>query len=297
MNLSACCMACLVNRQMENIRDCSDEAVKSDYMRRVLALIAGAPNEPAPVVIARLNRLHQDFFGAPYSFERLKEQYNRRLLDEEERLAGEIAGQEDPLLAALCLARAGNYIDFGAMGQVDDRKLCDLLDRAFSEPVDEKPYAALRRDLQRARGVCYLTDNCGEIVLDKLLIAQICRQYPQLEVTVVTRGMPVLNDATPQDALNVGLGRFARVIGNGGEIAGTYLPMLGGEALEAVEKADLIIAKGQGNFETLHGCGLNIYYLFLCKCDWFVTRFGLARFRGVFAQESRWTNVRDSGDF
>ena len=111
--------------------------------------------------------------------------------------------------------------------------------------------------------------------------------FPDLEVTAVVRGEPVVNDADLEAARYVGLDRVVKVIGNGSGIAGTDLDDISDEARNEIETADVILSKGQGNFETIHGCGLNIYYLFLCKCDWFVRKFNAKRFEGMFINEKR----------
>lgn len=286
MKLSAYCMLCLVQRQEENIRHLGDENLKSEYMREVLRIIAASPEDvTAPVVVAEINRLHQDYFGAAYSFDQLKEEYDELMLKEEPWIHSVITTSEDPLLTAIKFARAGNYIDFGAMGSIQTDKLRSLLDTAKEEELSLTEYNSFRNDLQSAERLVYLTDNCGEIVLDKLFITILKELYPSLDVTVIVRGKPVLNDATLEDAIIVGLTPVTRVIGNGTQIAGTQLNAVSEEAGKIIEAADIIISKGQGNFETLHGCGKNVYYMFLCKCDWFVNRFGLERYSGVFINE------------
>ena len=286
MKLSAYCMFCLVQRQEENIRHNKDENLKSEYMREVLRIIASSPgNVTAPVVVADINRLHQKYFGAAYSFDQLKEEYNKLMLKEEKWIHNVIKTSEDPLLTAIKFARAGNYIDFGAMGSIDSNKLKSLLASAKEEELSITEYNTFKNDLQSAKRLVYLTDNCGEIVLDKLLITIMKELYPSLDVTVIVRGKPVINDATLEDARITGLTSITTVIGNGTQIAGTQLDVVSEEAGRIIASADVIISKGQGNFETLHGCGRNIYYLFLCKCDWFVNRFGLERYKGVFINE------------
>ncbi len=286
MILSADCMLCLITRQVQHMDPSLDEAARAEYLRDVMrALLDADPCESAPVAMVKITELHQARFGKPFGFESLKRQYNEKMLSMEAEIAGSIAASPDRLLAALRFARAGNYIDFGALGEVDDEKLHRLLESAGSEAVDRAVYDEFLRDLSGAKTLAYLTDNCGEIVLDKLLITEIRERYPQLAVTVITRGSPVLNDATAEDALAVGLGAVAEVIGNGNGIAGTHLKSACPEARERILAADVVISKGQGNFETMQGCGLNVYYLFLCKCDWFVKRFAMKRHQGVFARE------------
>ncbi len=285
MKLSADCILCMIKRQAENLQGLAEDQ-KTAYLKAVLEEIAKAPEDAsAPVVTERLNALHEAWFGSPFSFRELKQGYNRMMLEKEREIEGEITASKDPLRLALQYARVGNYIDFGAMGSVSEEKLCDLLSGAKSDPVDEGELAALRKDLAAGKRLVYCLDNCGEIVLDKLLLKEIRRQYPQLELTALVRGKEVLNDATREDAEAVGLSAVAAVLDSGTGIAGTELSRLSPEAEEALRKADVILSKGQGNFETLHGCGLNIYYLFLCKCEHFTRRFGLERFQGVFLNE------------
>ena len=286
MKVSAECMHCLVKRQAENIKKYPDEEKKAEYLGKVLGIIAnGAVEEPAPVLLSHIGRLHEAYFGKPFSFDELKKGYNAMLMEKEKEIRQKISRADDPLALALRFSQIGNYIDFGALGSVDDDKLRDFLEQAETLPISEDTYLKFTENLKTAKKLVFLTDNCGEIVLDKLLLETIAKAYPHLECTVIVRGEPVLNDATMEDALQVGIDACGKVIPNGTNIAGTYIPWLSAEAKAEMDEADILIAKGQGNFESLHGCGLNIYYLFLCKCQWFMERFGLPQYSGVFINE------------
>ena len=286
MKVSAECMHCLVKRQAENIKKYPDEEKKAEYLGKVLGIIAnGAAEEPAPVLLSHIGRLHEAYFGKPFSFDELKKGYNAMLMEKEEEIRQKISKADDPLALALRFSQIGNYIDFGALGSVDDDKLRDFLEQAETLPISEDTYLKFTENLKTTKKLVFLTDNCGEIVLDKLLLETIAKAYPHLECTVIVRGEPVLNDATMEDALQVGIDTCGKVIPNGTNIAGTYIPWLSAEAKAEMDEADILIAKGQGNFESLHGCSLNIYYLFLCKCQWFMERFGLPQYSGVFINE------------
>ena len=286
MKVSAECMHCLVKRQANNIKKYSDEEKKAEYLGKVLGIIANnAAEEPAPVLLSHIGRLHEEYFGKPFSFDELKKGYNAMMLEKENEIRGKIGEAQDPLALALRFAQIGNFIDFGAMDSVDDRKLMEFLEQAETLPLSEDTYAKFTENLKTAKKLVYMTDNCGEVVLDKLLLETIAGIAPHVEKTIIVRGEPVLNDATMEDALQVGIEACGKVIPNGTNIAGTYIPWLSAEAKQAMEEADLLISKGQGNFESLHGCGLNIYYLFLCKCQWFMERFGLPQYSGVFINE------------
>ncbi len=284
--LSAKCMSCLVNRQLRLIEGFDDERKKALYMREVFEILGNmAPGESSPVAVERIDRRFTEYFGVNRSFEGVKKEYNDLLLKREGELTATVDGSGDRLLTALKLARIGNYIDFGALSSVEEEKLSELIKSAPDDALDAEVYERFVADISSAERMVYIPDNCGEIVFDKILIKVIREEFPSLDLTVIVRGRPVLNDVTLSDAGYVGIDRLCRVTDNGSGIAGTYLPDISDEARSLIESADLILAKGQGNFETMFGCGLNVYYAFLCKCDWFERRFGMKRLEGVFTNE------------
>lgn len=288
MKINAFCMSCLVQAQARRIQKFQDEEKKACYMREVLHMIAESdPKWSAPALLEPISKLYEKYWGMQNDLEEEKRTFNELLLSMEDDLEQKIRSRKDPLEAALCLARLGNYIDFSALGEVSAEKLLELLAQAEQETLDTAEYRHFCKDLKDGKHLVYLTDNCGEIVLDKILIKLLREQYPQLMIEVVVRGVAVTNDATMEDARYVGLTEVAPVFGNGSGIAGTELTHISKEAKEKLEQADLILSKGQGNFETLHTCGLNIYYLFLCKCDWFMQRFHAEHLKGMFVNETR----------
>ena len=170
--------------------------------------------------------------------------------------------------------------------RVEKEEFLQLFERE-NDILDEQEYQNFCMEMEKAKNVVYLLDNCGEIVLDKLVIRILKQRFPKMQITAVVRGSEVVNDATMEDAVMTGLTDETEVIGNGDEVAGTILSRVSAEAGEKINAADVIIAKGQGNFESMYGCGLNVYYLFLCKCDWFMRKFHAERFQGMFVNERR----------
>ncbi|BDF32777.1 hypothetical protein CE91St62_08430 [Lachnospiraceae bacterium] len=247
---------------------------------------AGADTS-APILMAQAMRMLEEQTGITDAFDVPKKRYNKLLLGMEDSIYDEIMREKDRFLAALQYAITGNYIDFGAMSDVEEEKLYELLsDRAEVKPDCEEA-TRLEAELSGASRLVYITDNAGEIVLDKVFLRVIKELYPKLQITVIVRGKPVLNDATAEDAKLVGIDTIAAIIPNGTDIPGTPIDGISRAAREAIEAADLCIAKGQGNFETLRGCGKNIYYLFLCKCELFVRKFQVERFTPVLSNEKR----------
>ena len=129
----------------------------------------------------------------------------------------------------------------------------------------------------------YLTDNAGEIGFDRVLAEAIAAAYSDIAITFCVRGAIAQNDATREDAAAVGIS--FPVIDNGNRVAGTQLDMLSEEAAAALSDADVILAKGMANAETMLGCGYNVYYAFLVKCQRFVTRFGKPMFTPMLVKE------------
>lgn len=286
MGLNDDCKACLYRRQLERMEGQENLNKKEEYLNKVKILIDEADGEDAaPVVMERISRLHKVYFKTSFSFDVLKKNYNQVMLEREASIRKKIEEANDPLKASILYARVGNYIDFGALGSVDDEKLNILLDGALQEELSDVDYEEFKKDIKNAKIIVLLTDNCGEIVLDKLLIEQIKKQNQACRIVVIVRGEPILNDATMEDAIMVGLTELAEVYGNGTGIAGTSLRHINKTARDVIESADLIISKGQGNFETMNHCGLNVFYLFLCKCSWFVRRFDMKQYQGVFVQD------------
>lgn len=288
MNASSMCVSCIISKQEKLIRQFSDEAEKSEYMHRILEIFyRHGQTQSAPWIAEQINHLYQDFWGQEEDYVEQKQRYNRLLLDMESEIERRIQSAHDPFRECIKYVCAANYIDFSAVEHVNEQTFEKLLKKAEHECISSEEYQAFRRDLERAGKLVYLTDNCGEIVLDKLFIRHIRENYPQLQITAIVRGEPVINDATLEDAREVGLTEIVPCIGNGNAAPGTVIKRLSQEAKEILSAADIIISKGQGNFESLYGEGFNPYYLFLCKCELFVSRFGLARYESVFVREER----------
>ena len=288
MKINSFCLTCLIQMQESQVRKFDDEEKKMKYMWEILAFLSSCnPDLSAPALVKPLSRIYEKYWGIRDGMAEVKKEFNDFLLSMEKDIEEQIRKHADPLEAALCFARTGNYIDYAAVKDISKEKLLELFEEQGKEGLDRKEYERLLGDLKKAQKLVYLTDNCGEVVLDKIALKILREYYPALEMTAVVRGAPVVNDADIEAAHATGLDTVVRVIDNGSDIAGTDLDDISDEAREEIESSDIIISKGQGNFETIHGCGLNIYYLFLCKCDWFMRRFRAERYQGMLVNERR----------
>lgn len=280
------CIPCIINKQIGCYPKKVSKNSAIEYMQRILKVIADAPDTTsAPEIIHEIYAIQKELFGYIQDYSDIKRHFNKLMLDLEPEILSAIHHAPDTLKAAVQYAMMGNYIDFAAMENVDEQKLREFLDTAQSTPLDTDTFENLKKDLSEAKTLVYLTDNCGEIVLDKLLISVIRKQYPGIDIAVIVRGAPAINDATVEDAIQTGLADLIPVIGNGSDIAGTCLDKLSNEARERIDTADVLIAKGQANYETLQKSGKNIFYIFMCKCKLFAERFGVPLYQGILANE------------
>ncbi len=261
---------------------------REEVLRQVERFLDEAsPDLSAPQMMAGVLDLLKKETGISDPYERSKREYNQLLLGMEEELSRRIHEAEDLFTVAMRYVTVGNYIDFGALSDVNEEQLRTLLRDCGQFELNPEEVRRFREELGSARELLYITDNAGEIVLDKIFIKVLKELYPKLQVSVLVRGEPVLNDATAEDAKLIGLDRVAAVIPSGTSVPGTQYGQISREARDCMDRADLCLAKGQGNFESLRECGKNIYYLFLCKCDLFVERFQVERLTPAFLNELR----------
>ena len=257
------------------------------FTRALMDLILRTPADaPSPALGPGISDLLHDMYGIPLDrFREEKEQSNRFVLERLPAIRARAENTGDPILASLQFAVLGNYLDFSALqGQVDFGKLDEMLDSALEMELDENAYRAFRRDLETGKRLLYLTDNAGEIGFDRILAEEIQKAYPHLAITFCVRGDVIVNDATREDARAVGL-PFP-VIDNGNRVGGTDLNQLSEDARQALEDADVVLAKGMGNAETMLGCGYNVYYAFLIKCPRFIQRFEKPMLTPMFLRET-----------
>lgn len=280
------CLKCIGQKEIEKYPPTATEAEKVAYIKEVFNILVNAkPSDSGPSIAEKLNELKLEMFNMENPYVKVKAYFNQFMMKFVDKVNANLEKADNPLLLAIQYAMVGNYIDFGAVENVKETEIEKLLSEAPEYQLSMETIASLEKDMAEGKRLVYLTDNCGEIVMDKILLETIHKQYPNLEIAVLVRGKPVLNDATIDDAEQVGLTDEFFVMGNGSGVAGTSLERVSEEALVLIDNADLIISKGQGNFETLRMCGKNIYYIFLCKCEMFANEFNVPRFTGMIVNE------------
>ena len=286
--MDAACLQCSLRRNLETVQPLGTDADTMDFARELMQLYLDAPKDvPSTWFTPRIAELLHRRYGLEIDrFRQEKLDSNNLVLGHMPQIRQRVRAAEDPVLAGLQFAILGNYLDFSALqGQVSFEKFTGMLDSAADMQFDMDVFHRFCQDLKVGKRLLYLTDNAGEIGFDRIFAEAIAEAYPHLEITFCVRGGPTLNDATREDALAVGI-PFP-VIDNGNLVPGTQLDMLSPEAGSALENADVILAKGMANVETMYGCGYNIYYAFLVKCQRFVNLFQKPLMTPMLVQEVR----------
>ena len=269
------CLPCLMNQALKAARAVTeDEKIHQRVLDAVACLIPQLPLALTPPEIAQQGyRLIYKIIGDSDPFCRVKAEANQRALALYPRLKKVLADSQEPLLTACRLAIAGNSIDFGPdfhWGNLDD-----IVKTALSSPLAINDYEKFRSSIARSRCILYLGDNAGEIVFDRLLIEELHR-VADVDIIFVVRERPIINDATMDDALAVGMDRVATVISSGSDAPATILSQCSTEMLRYYHSADVIIAKGQGNYEALEGEPGDIFFLLRAKCPLVAELFGVS---------------------
>lgn len=286
ISIDTYCLQCLLRRNIALAQTLGTEEQAMAFAKEIMKLCIAAPEGvSSPWFGPKIADLLHDMYGLDYDrFRQEKLDSNHFVLERLPMIRKRVTEAKDPVFAGLQFAILGNYLDFSALqGQVSFEKLEEMLDKALEMELDDQVYAYFCRDLRRGGKLVYLTDNAGEIGFDRVLAEAIVAAYPDISVTFCVRGAIAQNDATREDAAAVGI-PFP-VIDNGNRVAGTQLDMLSEEAAATLSGADVILAKGMANAETMLGCGYNVYYAFLVKCQRFVTRFGKPMFTPMLVKE------------
>ncbi|MGA1869959.1 MAG: damage-control phosphatase ARMT1 family protein [bacterium] len=263
------CIPCFFRQALEVAKTSGlDEAHQKVLIDEVAKLVPSFALSTSPPEKARLiyKIIHQ-ITGERDPFYEIKERSNRLILDLYPQLKERVEKSDDRLLTAIELAIIGNIIDYGVSTYDEVEKGIKRLIHDCTMYSGEKAifeYERFRSSLDRARMILYLADNAGEIVFDKLLIEELKSRGK--EIIVAVKEEPVINDALTKDALDCGIDQYARIISSGMDAPGTILRMCSQSFLEHFYKADLIISKGQGNYETLNEVNAPLFFMFMVKC-------------------------------
>ena len=259
------CFPCFLKQALEAARMVTqNEGIQRKVLNSVLSILSNVSTQASPPEIAHLVHLRvKSITGNFDPYREIKKNQNEIALQYESILSSQIAEMSDSLKAAMMFSAAGNAIDLAPECPIPDiyKKYMEIISKGFA--WDD--YELFLKKLVRSKSLLYLGDNAGEIVWDKILAEEIVENF-NLEITYAVRGFPILNDVTMEDAHFVGMNKVVYVISNGFDAPGTLLNRCSEEFLKKYQKADLILSKGQGNFESLSEENRPIFFLLNVKC-------------------------------
>ncbi len=267
------CYPCLLQQVIKTSKllKLNDKQTKTVLNKTMEYLLRDNQNiMPQHIVLWINNFIHENFYDDgdafdPYS--ELKHNSNTLALQNFNKLEKIVVNSSSPLETAVSIAAVGNIIDFGAKehADIDIDKEIENMDKLNFSIYD---YQKLLEKIKCAAKLLYIGDNAGETVFDRVLIREIKREFPNIEIVFATREKPIINDVTIEDACFVGIDKEATVVSSGSIYPGTILEDTNREFRELFRSADVIIAKGQGNLESLgEAKNSNLFFLLRVKCD------------------------------
>ncbi len=261
------CLPCLIRQSVEAARMVTDdESMQQSIIKNTLKEVSKVNfSETAPYFGRMIHTYIKEVSGNPDPYRDLKVKYNEVAIQlcKDLNLPDLIRNSKSPIDTACRLAIAGNVIDFSVSALLDEEKVKSTIEECINNKVEHNMTNELIEAVKRSNKILFIADNSGEIVFDKLLI----NELPKEKITYVVKGAPIVNDATMEDAVEVGMTDLVRVIDNGSDAQGTILNLCSEEFKKEFDEADLIIAKGQANYETLTELEYKeIFFLLKAKC-------------------------------
>ena len=264
MRIGLECIPCFVRQAFEAVSLVTDdEKIKERILRQVVYRLANESfDKTPPSVGGDIHRIIRCLSGDCDPYLDIKKDANALVMGLMPSLEQRIQSSPDPFETAVRLAIAGNILDCGQGNHVGKQKVNETVSQCLDQPIRKDTIKELGEEIRKASNIMYLGDNAGEVFFDRLLIEQL-KGYP---ITFVVRGAPTINDALLDDASIAGLDTLVKVIDNGSDAPGTIVEECSEEFRSNFEEADLIIAKGQGNYETLSDGKKTIFFLLKAKC-------------------------------
>jgi len=269
------CIPCVFKQALAAVRCATDNpALQETVLKDVAARYAEKELQSTPAHFSQaVYEIIAEKTGIPDPFADEKKHFNELALDMLPDCYAALEQTADPLSTGAHLAVAGNIIDLG-IGETLD--IHGTLAGALEMPFAVNDLEKLRNDLSSSKTLLYIGDNAGEIVFDRVFIEIIRKVYPELQVIYSVKSGPIINDATMEDALVAGMHSVCDVIETGVACIGAPLDKVGEQFLNTLNTSDVIISKGQGNFETLNEeYQRNIYFILKAKCDLVAAELGV----------------------
>ena len=267
MKIQDKCIPCMVSQAIKTA-DMVGLKEKEDLLRNVFAYMSRADfkTSTTPELTGDLFALLKEEIGNDDPYRATRAHYNKMFLEQLLDLEREINKAGNPFLESIRYAIIGNIIDFNPVHDFSLMDMEECFARLKEEPLERDDSVLLYQEVQKAETLLYLGDNCGEICLDEILVKKIREINPRCRIFFATRGAAVINDSVEEDAYSVGMDAYATIISNGDSSMGTVLHRTSEAFREIYRKADVVISKGQANYECLSDEKKNLFFLLMTKC-------------------------------
>jgi len=264
MQLRLECIPCYLRQTLDAVKMTTDDKkMQEEVLRRSLVILSKFNMEECGFIIqAKIKKMMEEILPKVDPYYDIKKKYNRIALGMENNLKEIIRNSNDPFETSLRISLAGNIIDFGPGITLNEKILNEAIKKSFSQKLDKEKVKLLKKNIEEAEKILFIGDNAGEIVMDKIFIENL----PREKITFAVRGGPAINDATMEDAEDVGMLDYVKVISTGLDMPAAILPYCSKSFIDEYNRSDMVIAKGQGNYEVLCDEEKNIFFLLKIKC-------------------------------
>lgn len=262
MKMNEQCLPCLVN-QVVKITQITNSNDNEELFKKVFAYMSQMDfHQTNPEIIGQIFAMVKEHIHNNDPYKHIRYQYNTLFLNQLDQIDQNIHSFEEAVKYAII----GNVIDFSPIHQNVEKDMMTYFQNINSLSLTINDVDCLKKDILNKKQLLYIGDNCGEICLDMLLMKRIMEINPDIHIYFATRGYPVVNDSIEEDAYQVGINQYATIINNGDSSLGTILHRASEEFLNIYHSSDIVIAKGQANFESLSEEHQNIYFMLMVKC-------------------------------
>ncbi len=267
------CISCFFKQALEAGRMAgADDKTQKKILDEVARAIPDIRLSSTPPEMGKtIHDIVKRITGQEDPYKKLKEKATEQTLKIYPELRKKVLSSKDKLLMAVELAIAGNIIDYGTKNSLDvEKELTKILQKEQRIIEKEKEsifdFKSFKKALSDAKSILYIGDNVGETIFDSILLEQIKKMDKHKQIVYAVREKPIINDALKENAIEAGIDKFAEIISSGSEVPGTIIALCSKPFIDIYEKADLVISKGQGNYETLSDEKRGIFFLFMAKC-------------------------------
>lgn len=268
MKMKDKCLPCLVN-QVIKVADVTKAENRDVLFHEVFSYLSKVDfNKTNPEISGETFAILKKHLGNDDPYYEVRKYYNNLLMKLSGTYENKIDNSQDSFFQAMKYAVIGNIIDFNPIHNSTLEEIMDFINQADELAFQINHMEQLKQEIKKAKSVLYLGDNCGEICFDKLFIKEIKKQNPNILIYFGVRGEPVINDSIESDAYEVGINEYATIISNGDGSLGTVLERTSTEFQKNFEEVNIVISKGQANYECLSECKKKeIFFLLMTKCE------------------------------